>query len=125
MTREQAGKRYLAAVAPLNAATAAYDAVVKTSPAPTAAGPSAFHLADALVRADSQLLRLAQEYPPIAQDVRALIGADALTEGDLRSIVAQNASTLPTWTQHFAADNAKAATAANVVRTDLGLPPAG
>jgi hypothetical protein len=124
MTRREAARLYLAAVAPLDKTTAAYDAVVRSGPSPAAAAPAADRVASALAHSDVLLLKLAQVYPHAATDLRALVGDDARSEGDLRSLVAQTAATLPAWTQQFATDNARAATAAEAVRTDLGLSPA-
>lgn len=122
MTQQQAAQRYLAAVKPLNAATDTWNAVVRTSPTPATAAPAADKLAQALAEADMKLLRLARDYHPSASGIQALVNADAQVEGTLRSLVAQTADALPSWTQQMATTNATAATAAQAVRGDLGLP---
>ncbi len=123
MSKAHAARLYPAAVKPVNAAELAWNAAARSGATPVAAAPSADALAQALVTSDSRLLRLALAYPPAASDLRALVNADARAEGDLRSVIAQNAATLPGWTQQMGQDNAKSATAADAVRADLGLPP--
>jgi hypothetical protein len=97
--------KYSAIIAPANA----YAGMLPTNP--SAAQLTTLAAADSA--ADNQLLRVAWPTPAITADVKAMVSADGAEIGDLQR---NNDSAL-------AADQGKAVAAANIVRTDLGLPP--
>lgn len=115
------GAKYLALVAPLNAATAALDR------ADTGKGVPADVLVD-VVRAtsnfDSAMLAVQWPGPSAVSDVRALTNAEVTLGDDLSVINAQNAFTLKAYRGRLARDRQAANEAANRVRADLHLPVA-
>jgi hypothetical protein len=109
ITQAQAAKQYLADVALVNAL-------------PQSTKPPAY--AAAVGKLDTMLLR--QRWPSgVRADIRALVVADAALVGDYYAFPSSNilnGSALNATTQKDAdADT----TAANIVRSDLGLPPSG
>ncbi len=109
ITQAQAAKQYLADVAPANAL-------------PQSTKPPAY--AAAVEKLDSLLL--SQRWPSGTRaDIRALVVADAAVVGDYNAFPSSNilngSALNPTTQKDLEADT----TAANIVRSDLGLPPVG
>jgi hypothetical protein len=77
-----------------------------------------------LTELNGKLLAIATAYPPVAAGLRALVTAYNPVIRDLRSATAQNSVNASSWLQRLASDLTKTRTAAAVVRSDLGLPPA-
>ena len=109
ITQAQAAKQYLADVAPSNAL-------------PQSTKPPAY--AAAVDKLDTLLL--SQRWPSGTRaDIRALVAADAAVVGDYSAFPSSNifkGSDLNATTQK---DLEAETTAANIVRSDLGLPPVG
>lgn len=127
MTKQQARQAYLAAVAPTNAAGAALAGKIR---AYTGSTPGSQISAEArpferrLTELNDKLLAIATAYPPVAAGLRALVTAYNPVIRDLRSATAQNSVNASSWLRRLASDLTKTRTAAAVVRSDLGLPPA-
>jgi hypothetical protein len=125
MTRQQAARAYLAAVAPANAAGAALAGRMR---AYTDSTPGSQISAEGrpvqrrLTELNGKLLRLATAYPPAATDLKALVSAYNPVIRDLRSATAQNSVNASSWLRRLATDLTKSQTAAATVRSDLGLP---
>jgi hypothetical protein len=77
-----------------------------------------------LTELNGKLLGIATAYPPAAADLKALVTAYNPVIHDLRSASAQNSVNGSSWLQRLASDLTKTQTAAAIVRSDLGLPPA-
>jgi hypothetical protein len=127
MTKQQAERAYLAAVAPANAAGAALAAKMQAYPG-SAPGSQISAVArpveQRLSALNGKLLGIASAYPPAAADLRALVTAYSPVIRDLRSTTGQHSTNALSWLQRLATDLTKTRTAAAVVRSDLGLPPA-
>jgi hypothetical protein len=125
MTKQQAARAYLAAVAPANAAGAALAGKMR---AYTDSTPGSQISAEArpverrLTELNGKLLSIATAYPPAAADLKALVTAYNPVIRDLRSATAQNSVNASSWLQRLATDLTKTQTAAAIVRSDLGLP---
>ena len=61
--------------------------------------------------------------PVTRQDVKALVTAAGAEAQDFDSLAQQNALTFNDWDAQLQRDATQAGTAANIVRSDLGLPP--
>jgi hypothetical protein len=124
MTKQQAGRAYLAAVAPANAAGAA---LARKMRAYTDSTPGSQISAEArplqrrLTELNSKLLDIATAYPQAVNDLKALVTADNPVIRDLGSATAQNSGNASSWLQRLATDLTKTQTAATVVRSDLGI----
>jgi hypothetical protein len=122
MSRAQASRAYLAAIAPANAALDAFKTKVKAMSASdtdwaSAVQPSATAAAAAYNAANVKLAHLAQSYPAAAADLKALITADGPMTGDLSNVVDSE-----DWVGALARDARTSSGAAQIVRADLGLP---
>ncbi|MGO9876507.1 MAG: hypothetical protein ACLPVY_22250 [Acidimicrobiia bacterium] len=115
------GAKYLALVAPLNAATAALDRVAAGKAVPA-------DVLLAVVRTtsnfDSAILAVQWPGPSAMSDVRALTNAEVTLSNDLSLINAQNALTVKAYRDRLARDKQAAHAATNRVRADLHLPVA-
>jgi len=119
------GKTYLALVKPLNAAGDAFNAAIgKLGNNPTSASVQtvATPFAEVLSTFDSKVLRVG--WPATtAADVKGLVTADGALIGDLASARSQTVLSASSWESALSSDASKSATAANIVRADLGLAP--
>lgn len=125
-TKSQAASAYLAAVAPANSAANAFNAEVKTwtnSTTNAQAEADAQPVIAAFQAVQPKLLAIAASYPPAAVDLKAEVNAYAPLLGDLTSLGSVNLLNASSWVQQTDSDIAKASAAANIVRSDLGLPP--
>jgi hypothetical protein len=127
MTKAQAAQAYLSAVGPANAALKQFEKKAGGwNDSTTASEVQA--AADPVVKAARQyqqgVIALARSYPPAAADLKALVTADAPFVADLSTASTLNALNASSWVQQLARDANNATTAANIVRSDLGLPPA-
>jgi len=127
MTQQQAGQAYLAAVAPTDAAGAALAgrmrAYTDSTPGPQISAESR-PFERRLTELNGKLLGVAAVYPPAAADLKALVTAYHPVIQDLQSATAQNSVNALSWLQRLASDLTKTQTAAAMVRSALGLPPA-
>jgi hypothetical protein len=125
MTKQQAGRAYLAAVAPANEAGAT---LARKMRAYTDSTPGSQISAEArplerrLTELGGKLLGIATAYPPAAADLKALVTAYNPVIRDLRSAAAQNSVKASSWLRRLASDLTKTQMAAAVVRSYLGLP---
>ena len=127
MTKQQAGLAYLAAVVPANAAGAALARKMRayTNSTPgSQISAAARPLERRLTELNGKLLGIASAYPPAAADLNAEVAAYTPVILDLRSAATQNSVNASWWLQGLASDLTKTQTAAAIVRSDLGLPPA-
>jgi hypothetical protein len=127
LTKEQAATVYLAAVAPVNAAAAAFITRTRTWTSSTPNGQAvteAQPLNAALSGVHAKLVELGAGYTPAAAALKADADAAQAVLGDLTNLVNLNRGlTVAAWTQQFNADLAKLTAASNAVRAALGLPP--
>lgn len=127
MTKQQAGRAYLAAVVPANAAGAALARKMRAYTNSTPGfqmSAAARPLEQRLTELNGKLLGTATAYPPAAADLKALVAAYTPVIRDLRSAARQNSVNAPSWLKRLASDLTKTQTAAAIVRSDLELPPA-
>jgi hypothetical protein len=125
-TLTEAARHYLAAVTPVDGASAALDTRVKVD-GPTVTGPELAHqavpLLDALSRCDRALK--SYDWPkPARADIRRLITAVSVLRGLLEELPGTTNHDIPAWGARFVTDAEAIPTAADPVRHDLGLPPA-
>jgi hypothetical protein len=126
MTKEQAAKAYLAAIAPANDAlktlrgkASGWTDSTPSSQAAADAKPSI----EAITMMRTKLLALAVAYPAAATDIKAQVNATAALQGDLASLETLNTLDASSWVQQFAKDASATSAASAIVRSDLGLPP--
>jgi hypothetical protein len=126
-TKEQAAQEYLAAVAPVNPAAAAFIPRTRawTSSTPnTQAQSDAQPFAAALGAVHARLGAIGIAYPPAALVLKADADTARAVLGDLGQLVNLNRGlSVSKWTQQFSADLAMLTAASNAVRSILGLPP--
>jgi hypothetical protein len=115
MTKAQAAKLYLTDVAQANAALKKLESEVTRSTPEAQGQTDAKPVVTAYQTADEKLLDLAQQYPPAATDIKAMVTDDSAVVADYQDIAA------PT-NQQADQDIAKDQAAVNIVRSDLGLP---
>jgi hypothetical protein len=126
MTKKEAGKAYLAAIAPANEAIKAFGKKAESwtnSTTGSQAAGDATPLNDALTALRPKLLTLATDYPAAATDLKALVTAYAPLQGDLENLVAVNQLNAASWLQAFTQHASATEAASAIVRSDLGLPP--
>jgi hypothetical protein len=116
--------RYLQILGPADAATGTFFTALKALPI-TATGADAQKIAtpaaNAIARADQQLLRVA--WPTnVAVDVRALVLADARLVGDLRDVGAQKLLTSGVWKKQFESDVTDVSTRVSTLVAVLKAP---
>jgi hypothetical protein len=126
MTKEQAAKAYLAAIAPatdaLRGLQAKANAWTDSTPSSQAAA-DAKPTVDALTTLRSKLLALAAAYPAAAADLKAAVNAQAIVQADLANLGTVNTFNASSWVQQFVKDASATTAASAIVRSDLGLPP--
>ena len=126
ITTKQAARQYLADAKPYNVANAKFDAAFakwENEKNHTMAQTSVF--VEPMVAAMSTFDRkaLSQRWPAkVESAVRALVLDDATFQGDIESLPAVNVLTWSSWVSSFDKDATIDSTAANFVRSDLGLP---
>jgi hypothetical protein len=126
MTREQAAHTYLAAVATPNEVLRAFLAKANgwTDSTPsTQTAADAKPLIDAITTLRTKLQALAAAFPAAATDLKAVVTAQALLQGDLASLAAVNALNASSFAQTVTRDAGALRAATAIVRSDLGLPP--
>ena len=120
------GKRYDAAVAPINAAIATFNSKYsKLGPSATAAAVAdiAEPVAKAFQAADQALLHI--PWPDrLHQEAIAVVAADSIATGDLNGVRGQKAFSASTFIQQFARDLGRGHAAVRALRADLGMPVA-
>jgi hypothetical protein len=117
-----AAQQYLADIAPYNAAVStaqtALNSATEMSQLPAIIGPAV----TAMQNADNLLLR--QQWPAgVRQDIKTKVAADGAVIGDLTSLETANASDASSIEANIGRDANASAADANIVRSDLGLPP--
>ena len=127
MTKPQAGQAYLAAVGPYNEAWDRFEKQAAGWTDSTTAN-EVQAAADPVVKAargyQAEVLALAKSYPPATADLKALVNAAGPFIADLASASTLNARNVNSWVRQAARDASNANAAANIVRSDLGLPGA-
>lgn len=126
LSKTEAAATYLRIVAPVNAAQDRMATQLASLP-DSATGADVAKItdpvADAIDRADEQLLRV--NWPTdIVPDVKALVSAAAIVANDLRAVDGQNILSISQWETQIATDAGKLNGAVAILRSDLGLPPA-
>ncbi len=127
MSKAQAGREYLAIVAPINAAIATFDhqvSALSSSVSVSALTPIVTRLAAALQTSNVKLNTLATAYPPAASALHALTGASSSLVGILQSVSGQTVLSISGWVTHVAQTESEVSNDGNIVRSTLGLPPA-
>jgi hypothetical protein len=118
--------QYMADVAPANTAFTKFGTAFKawSNTSGTAAQTTAFVTpAVAAIQAFNQKV-LAQSWPTSDRaDVHALVAAAAAMSGDLSGLPSVNILDVSSWATQLTHDASIQSSAANTVRSDLGLPP--
>lgn len=125
MTKAQADHVYLADVAPYNTAVLSMFKEFQHDDASTTTSIAAGQVKPAIAAiqtTDGRLDDLADQYRPAAADIRAMVNSDAGLLGDLVSINTVDGFNVDTWGQQVLRDVSQGHAAANMVRSDLGLP---
>jgi hypothetical protein len=126
LTRKEAADKYLEILGPANAALAKWQKQAQSYTDDTTAeeiGKDTAPVAAALDDASAALLRV--QWPSsVAPDVKELVRAHGPLAGDFRSVSSQTIFSVQNWITQLQQDAGKAHAAANIVRSDLGLPPA-
>lgn len=119
------GQQYLKIIAPANTQIEAFNKKTNTYTENTTAeqvAKDAEPLAAAVDKASTDLLHV--DWPASIQpDVKAMVTAYGVLAGDLRSVGSQNILSIANWATQLGQDAGRARAAANIVRSDLGLPP--
>ena len=126
MTKEQAAHTYLAAVATPNEVLRTFLAKANgwTGSTPsTQAAADAKPLIHAITTLRTKLQALAAAFPAAATDLKAVVTAQALLQGDLGSLAAVEALNASSFAQTVTRDARALRAATAIVRSDLGLPP--
>jgi hypothetical protein len=125
MNRAEAGRAYLAAVAPANTVLVAFKANAsswKQSTTSRQAVDDARPLIAAITALRTRLLALADAYPPAADDLNNLVAANTGLQRDLAKLESLSNLKASVWILQFAADAGASHAAVVRVRRDLGLP---
>jgi hypothetical protein len=126
ITVKTAGQQYVNLVNPVNAAISAFRTKANgwsNSTTSAQAEADAQPLISALQNLQNGLLH--DQWPAAAgTDVKAVVQAIAPVTGDLEGLASVNLLNASSWSTTFQRDEASMGTAANVVRSDLGLPSA-
>jgi hypothetical protein len=126
MTKRQAAHTYLAAVATPNEVLRTFLAKANSwtdSTSSTQAAADARPLIDAITTLRTKLQALAAAFPAAATDLKAVVTAQALLQGDLTSLEAVNALNASSFAQTVTRDARALRAATTIVRSHLGLPP--
>jgi hypothetical protein len=126
MTTERAAHTYLAAVATPNEVLRTFLATANrwTDSTPsTQAAADAKPLIEAITTLRTKLQALAAAFPAAATDLKAVVTAQALLQGDLASLAAVNALNASSFAQTVSRDARALRAATAIVRSHLGLPP--
>jgi hypothetical protein len=139
MTKEQAAHTYLAAVATPNEVLRTLLAKAngwtdslrmgwfrwcsRNRRHPPRRLPDAKPLIDAITTLRTKLQALAEAFPAAATDLKAVVTAQALLQGDLTSLEAVNALTASSFAQTVTRDARALRAATAILRSHLGLPP--
>ncbi len=126
LTKAQAAQRYLAIATPVNNAAATLQTQANgwtNSTTNVEMAADAHPVIQAITEAIPSLLKLAQDYPPAANDLKALVLAVSAVSGDLNGLADLNELNLSTWESQFKHDESIESAATATVRSDLGLPP--
>jgi hypothetical protein len=125
-TRQQLGQKYLQIIGPANGALAKWQEQANSYTDSTTAeeiGRDTAPVAAAIDDASAALLRV--QWPSsIAPDVKELVRSYGPLSGDFRSVSNQTVFSVQNWITQLLQDAGKAHAASNIVRSDLGLPPA-
>jgi hypothetical protein len=126
MTKEQAAHTYLAAVVTPNVVLRTFLAKANgwTNSTPsTQTAADAKPLINAITTLRPKLQALAAAFPEAATDLKAVVAAQAVLQGDLASLAAVNALNASSFAQTVARDARALRAATAIVRSRLGLPP--
>jgi len=127
MSEKTAAATYLKDVAPMNAAlsTLVSEARSWTNSTPESTLAAAINPTVAAFKTgETNLNRLATEYPAAATDLHALTGAASSLGAVLLSATQQNVFSVSSWSTQLAQAAATVGNDASIVRSQLGLPPA-
>jgi hypothetical protein len=120
------GDRYLAIMAPVNAATTSFQhatASIGPDSSPNDLSKAALAFAKAIDQADTKM-KAARWPRVIDQDMKNLVSANQALVTDLQRATSQNLS--PTqWMSQLHSDETATLRASTIVRSDLGLPTGG
>jgi hypothetical protein len=126
MTKRQAAHTYLAAVATPNEVLRTFLAKANSwtdSTSSTQAAADARPLIDAITTLRTKLQALAAAFPEAATDLKAVVAAQAVLQGDLASLAAVNALNASSFAQTVTRDARALRAATAILRSHLGLPP--
>jgi hypothetical protein len=121
-----AGRAYLAAVAPVNAANQEFAAKAATWTSTTtndAAQADAAAILAAFKAVHEQLLDIASRYPPAANALAASDAAVVKLIADLEDLSKLDSIGVSPWLDRYVKDLQQLSAAATAVREVLGLPP--
>jgi hypothetical protein len=122
ITMAKAAKQYLADVAPVNKTTSAASAALKSATSTAEAGKAVAPMIAAWEKFDSLVLR--QQWPRAAKgDVKVLVVDDGAVIGDLSAISEASPLNFSSLSATLSRDGQTSTTAADILRTDLGLNP--
>lgn len=126
ITVKAAGRQYLALVNPVNTTIATFVSQANgwsDSTTDAQAEADAQPVIKDLQNLQTGLLR--DRWPSVARnDIKALVQSIAPLVGDLEGLASLNLLSASSWETTFERDASSTGTAANIVRSDLGLPPA-
>ncbi len=118
-------QQYLTIVTPANHADAAFVNEVQALPS-YATGPDVAKLAAPAIAADEKAIQklLRVSWPAnVLDDMKTFTVAVVTLDADLANVATQNALTISSWSNQFAADEGKLVGQKNIGGADLGLPP--
>lgn len=127
MSKATAAAIYLKDVAPMNAALTTLSAEGKTwtNSTPESTLSAAINpTVAAFNTGETKLNELATQYPAAAANLHALTNAASSLGAVLLSATQQNVFSLSSWSTQLAQADATVGNEANIVRSQLGLPPA-
>jgi hypothetical protein len=123
VSKAQAAKAYLADVAPANSAGDAFKKSINNNSTGPQIAQAARPLISAYNAANNKLDQLAQLYPPAGTDLKALVNSDSHVVADLSDASTVTSTNSGSWIQQLTTDLTSTKSDANIVRSDLGLPP--
>lgn len=120
------GAKFLAIIAPVNAAASTASAKIGALPASTTASAYVDAVAGYLQACEASIPKLLDvTWPGQAEaDIHTLVAEIGAEDADMEAFATMNALNYSTVESQFIQDAGKAKTEGQVVRSDLGLPPA-
>jgi hypothetical protein len=125
LTQADAGAKYLALISPANAALDKINAepALPDNATLQQAQTQLQPYATALQTFDLQALRVHWPMSAVA-DMKTLVTSDAVVINDIESIGGQDVLSITAWENQIGQDAGKSNAGAQIMRADLGLPPA-